>query len=107
MRANIGTELFNLGRLKLIVCFASKYFRNPMREGENTAQTPGKSTGLFHCHLALQSQNVSGAKPGETFQMAVNTRTCYQVCLDQVLATFHILDPQKTSKTMKMKLQDF
>ena len=29
-----------------------------MREGENTAQTPGKSTGLFHCHLALQSWNV-------------------------------------------------
>ncbi len=40
-----------LGHLKLIVCFASKDFRNPMREGENTAQTPGKSTGLFHCHL--------------------------------------------------------
>ncbi len=42
-----------LGRLKLIVCFASKYFQNPMREGENPAQTPEKSTGLFHSHLAL------------------------------------------------------
>ncbi len=44
-----------LGRLKLIVCFASKKFPNPMREGENTAQTPGKSTGIFYCNLALQS----------------------------------------------------
>ncbi len=33
-----------------------------MREGENTAQIPEKSTGLFHCHLALQSQNFSGEK---------------------------------------------
>ena len=74
-----------------------------MREGENTAQTPGKSTGLFHCHLALQSYNVSGPKSGYTIQMAVNTRTCYRVCLDQVLATFNMFDPPKTSKSKKIK----
>ncbi len=68
-----------------------------MREGENTAQTPGKSTGLFRFHLALQSKSFSGAKSGYTIQMAVNIRTCYSVCLDQVLA-FDILDPLKTSK---------
>ncbi len=48
-----------------------------MREGENTAQTPGKSTGLFHCQLALESKNISGAKSGDTIQMAVNNRKCY------------------------------
>ncbi len=42
-----------LGRLKLIVCFGSKYFQNSTREGENTAQTSEKSTGLFHCYLAF------------------------------------------------------
>ncbi len=39
--------------------------------------------------------------------MAVITRKCYYVCLDQVLETFDILDTPKTSKTQKMKLQDF
>ncbi len=74
-----------------------------MCEGENPAQTPGKSTGLFHCHLALESENVSGAKSGDTIQTAVNTRTCYWMCLDQVLATFNILHPRKTSKTQKIQ----
>ena len=74
-----------------------------MREGENTAQTPEKSTGLFHCHLALQSQNVSGAKSGDTIQMAVNNRTRYQGCLNQVLASFDNFDPRKTSKTQKIQ----
>ena len=45
-----------LGRLKLIVCFASKHFQNPMREGESVAQTPEKSTDLFHCHLAFNTK---------------------------------------------------
>ncbi len=48
-----------------------------MREGENPAQTPEKSTGLFHCNLALQSLNFSGEKSGDTTQMAGNTGTCY------------------------------
>ncbi len=75
-----------------------------MREGENTAQTPGKSTGLFHCHLPLQSYNVSGAKSWYTIQMAVNSRTIYyRVCLDQVLATFNMFDPPKTSKSQKIQ----
>ncbi len=74
-----------------------------MREGENTAQTPGKSTGLFHCHLALQSQNVPTAKSGDTNQVAVNAKTCYLVCLDQLLGTFNVLDPPKTSKTQKIQ----
>ncbi len=29
-------------------------------------------------------------------------RTCYYVCLGQVLATFDLLDPPKTSKTQKI-----
>ncbi len=52
-----GVGCMSSGRLKLIVCFASKFLQNPMREGGNTAQTPGKSTGLFHCHLALDLQS--------------------------------------------------
>ena len=45
-----------LGRLKLIVCFASNNFQNPMCEGENTAQTPGKSTMSVHFfHSSLKN----------------------------------------------------
>ena len=38
--------------------------------------------------------------------MAVNIRKCNSVCLDQVLATFDILDPPKNTKN-SIKLQDF
>ena len=44
-----------------------------MRVGKNTAHAPGKSTDLCHCHSALQSNNVSGAKLGDTIQTVLET----------------------------------
>ena len=64
-----------------------------------------KRTGLFHCHSALQSENVSGAKSGDTIQMAVNTRTCCWVCMDHVLATFNISDSPECSEIQKISLK--
>ena len=44
-----------LGRLELIVCCASKYFQNPMREGENTANTTEKAQAYFIVFFSVKS----------------------------------------------------
>ncbi len=48
-----------------------------MREGENLTQTPGKSTSLFHCRLALKVRTSLEQNLGTQFRWLYILRIYY------------------------------